>query len=96
MATIDSIKDELLELFRDRFGGDETVREVRVGEDIDGEGDEILRVKVILSGPGKRVDVKTRVRTKFEAWHKLVDELGETRFPVFSLIHDDEAQPAAA
>ena len=95
MAILSELFVPLGDLARTCFGGDGSVRSVRVAEGDDADGDPALFVTVVLESsellrqPSKLLAYKLRARDLLEAH-------GEGRFPVFSFVLASEDDRYAA
>ena len=62
------------------------ILDVRVREDVDFDGSEILRVDVLFEGTPKDLDARKVSGTVRSVRPKLMQEAGERAFPLFSFI----------
>lgn len=80
------------------FDNNVRIIDVRVLDDVDFDGDDVLRIEVVFSGSHKDVDAKKISGAVRHVRPKLTD-LGERAFPLFSFISQREAnagRPAPA
>ena len=81
-------------LFHERFRNVEIIS-VDVNEETDADGDEILRVKVVFSADGGRLD--SSLTSGFLRYLRpKLSELGIEQFPVMSFISVQDSGSAAA
>lgn len=71
------------------------ILDVRVSEDVDHEGDPILRVEIVFEVEGNRLD-PARVVGLGRHLREPLQKLQEDRFPLFTFMTRDEIDGAAA
>lgn len=94
---IDILRARIERMIRSELAGIEIDR-VDVREDIDHDGDEILRVLVVFGGSQDDLDGRRTLHAITRVHETLLDE-GEDRFPIFSYVSRADAKglkPAAA
>ena len=84
-----NVKKAIESVVEDRFPGGEIVS-IRLREDLDHEGDPILRVDLIVRESGKVLNPKRTVGMTGDLRRRLA-EIGITSFPVLSFISKSEA-----
>lgn len=71
------------------------VKSVAVSEDVDHDGDDILRVEVVIEVEGDRLDPE-RVVGLVRHLREPLQNIHEERFPVFTFLKPDDVDGAAA
>ncbi len=97
MKTVDTAKrDEAIRKAIEETLKPARIREVRVREDVDHDGDPIYMIIVILAGENEQLDTG-KVMMLFDAVGKAARQYDEQeRFPVFRFMTPSEAEYAAA
>lgn len=93
---VEELRKKLESMIRKELAGIEIDR-VDVREDVDHDGDEILRVLVVFGGSQDDLDGRRTLHAITRVHETLLDE-GEVRFPIFSYVSRADAKglkPAA-
>ncbi|MDE0304198.1 MAG: hypothetical protein OXI87_04835 [Albidovulum sp.] len=94
MLEQEEVTEIVSNLFHERFKNVEIIS-VDINEDTDADGDEILRVKVVFSADGDRLD--SSLTSGFLRYLRpKLSELGIERFPVMSFISMQDSGSTAA
>ena len=90
----DTVEKLIIDLVRERFK-DAEINSVEVDEDVDFDGDEILRVKVVFTAADNRLD--SGLTSSFLRYLRpKLSEIGVRQFPVMSFVsHNDSGGVAA-
>lgn len=98
MTSPTALSDELVTLIRGLLAerlGEAVVKDVRVRRDQDADGDDILRVTVLVELNGDRVPAE-QTRGLIRVARAGLADLGEEAFPIFSFMTPTEAKELGA
>lgn len=94
MLNTDLIKKSIAQVFEARFAPAKVI-DVSLVDDVDHDGDPILRIQVVFDAPHDRLE-PSRVRSFLRHLREpLQDQIGD-RFPVMRYVTKQEAEAAAA
>lgn len=96
MAGIGEVQSVIEGVVADRLAGAVRVRFVDVREGVDGEGEDILVVRVVYDAGSSSLDPKRLAGLARHIRSKLSDAIAEERFPLLSFVSDREVEAAAA
>lgn len=94
MTDVDRVNRMVLDQIRQRFGSSVTIEDVEIDEDVDHDGDPILRVRVYYTNTGGALPPREKVAGMVRHLRPALAQIGEPRFPILSFI--DAGERAAA
>ena len=91
MRNLNAIRDIVRDTLADDFDHIRIV-DVRVSEDVDSDGDDVLRIDIIFEGDPEDLDA-VKLSGAIRHLRPRLSELDEFAFPILSFISKQDAQP---